>query len=103
MGYSPAVSESVLEAVGIHDHDYFDYDAGHFSEGQTRRLSMARLIVAERPVWLLDEPTASLDIGGEAIVSDLVRKHRAKGGVAVIATHHDLDVGPVETLTLGKR
>ena len=91
---------AALDAVGLGGLD--DNDAGHLSQGQTRRLALARLVAIRRPVWLLDEPTAALDTGGEAVVARLIRDHRAAGGVAVIATHHDLDIGPIETLTLGK-
>jgi heme exporter protein A len=90
---------AALDAVGLGGLD--NHDAGHLSQGQTRRLALARLVAIRRPVWLLDEPTAALDAGGEMVVTRLIRDHRAGGGVAVIATHHDLDVGPVETLTLG--
>lgn len=98
-GVGTAVSFA-LEAVGLGGLD--DHDAGHLSQGQIRRLALARLVAIRRPVWLLDEPTAALDAGGETIGAKLIRDHRAAGGVAVIATHHDLDVGPVETLTLGQ-
>jgi heme exporter protein A len=90
---------AALEAVGLGGLDHSD--AGHLSQGQTRRLALSRLVAIPRPIWLLDEPTAALDTGGEDLVARLIRDHRAQGGAAVIATHHDLDVGPVETLTLG--
>ena len=57
-----AISEA-LEAVGLGGLDH--HDAGHLSQGQTRRLALARLVAIPRPVWLLDEPTAALDTGGE--------------------------------------
>jgi heme exporter protein A len=76
------------------------HDAGHLSQGQTRRLALARLLAIRRPVWLLDEPTAALDAGGEELVAGLIRDHCAAGGVAIIATHHDIPVGDVQTLTL---
>ena len=57
------------------------------SAGQLRRLALARLLVAERALWLLDEPTAALDTDGAAMVEELVAEHRAAGGVVLIATH----------------
>jgi heme exporter protein A len=73
------------------------------SQGQTRRLALARLLIAERPIWLLDEPTAALDTGGEALVGRLVTGHCAAGGTVIAATHDDLNLGPlkVDTLRLG--
>jgi heme exporter protein A len=90
---------NALEIVGLGGLDR--HDAGHLSQGQTRRLALARLGAIRRPIWLLDEPTAALDTGGEDLVAQLIRDHRAAGGIAVIATHHDLPVGDVQTLTLG--
>lgn len=79
-------------------------DAGYLSAGQARRLAIARLLVADRPVWLLDEPLAALDSEGHRVVGDLIAAHLARGGLAVAATHDDLDLPPpakVETVTLG--
>jgi heme exporter protein A len=78
-----------------------DIEAGHLSAGQQRRLALARLLVTRRPIWLLDEPTASLDAEGEALVSTLIAEHVRAGGLAIVATHHDLAVDPTEIITLG--
>ncbi|MDB5506983.1 MAG: hypothetical protein JWR75_1621 [Devosia sp.] len=67
-----------------------DLDAGYLSAGQTRRLALARLLVAPRPFWLLDEPTAALDDEGAGLVARLIDAHLADGGVVIAATHHDL-------------
>ncbi len=64
--------------------------AGALSAGQKRRLGLARLLVTGRKVWLLDEPTVSLDAGSVALFADAVRAHLAGGGLALIATHIDL-------------
>jgi heme exporter protein A len=79
-------------------------EAGNLSAGQTRRLALARLLVSRRPLWLLDEPTASLDAEGEALVGALLSGHLAHGGLAVVATHQALALpagAPCETLLLG--
>jgi alpha-D-ribose 1-methylphosphonate 5-triphosphate synthase subunit PhnL len=62
-----------------------------FSGGEQQRVNIARGLAAERPILLLDEPTASLDAANRAVVVDLV-KARAKSGVAVIGIFHDEDV-----------
>ena len=62
------------------------------SAGQKRRLGLARLALAERPLWLLDEPTVSLDARSAARVADMVRRHCASGGIVVAATHVDLGI-----------
>lgn len=64
----------------------------HLSAGQRRRLGLARLAVAGRPVWALDEPTVSLDAEAVARFGTLVRGHLAAGGIAVIATHVELGI-----------
>jgi len=66
--------------------------AGTLSAGQKRRLGLARLMVTGRPVWVLDEPTVSLDAASVALFADAVRAHLAKGGSALMATHIDLGV-----------
>jgi heme exporter protein A len=74
--------------------------AGELSAGQKRRLGLARLLVTGRPIWLLDEPTVSLDVASVALFADVVRAHLSKGGVAVIATHVDLGLPEATTLDL---
>ncbi|UWR01558.1 heme ABC exporter ATP-binding protein CcmA [Ruegeria conchae] len=75
--------------------------AGNLSAGQKRRLGLARLLVTGRPIWMLDEPTVSLDRHAVQMFADAVRAHLGQGGSALIATHIDLgldgevwDVGP---------
>lgn len=60
------------------------------SAGQRRRVALARLLVAPRPLWLLDEPLAALDTEGQARVATLIAEHAAKGGLAIVATHQPL-------------
>jgi heme exporter protein A len=74
--------------------------AGELSAGQKRRLGLARLLVTGRPVWLLDEPTVSLDVASVALFADVVRAHLAAGGLAVIATHVDLGLPEATVLDL---
>ena len=57
------------------------------SAGQKRRLGLARLLVAPRRLWLLDEPTVALDADATARLLAAVRAHTAAGGLAVVATH----------------
>ena len=67
-----------------------DSPAAFCSAGQQRRLGLARLMVLNRPVWLLDEPTVSLDAASVKVFADLVAAHCAKGGVAIAATHIEI-------------
>ena len=74
--------------------------AGLLSSGLQRRLALARLLVAARPLWLLDEPTTALDAAARALVVEMIRDHLAGGGLAVIATHHDLGLVGAPELSL---
>lgn len=78
-----------------------DMPARALSQGQARRLALARLIVAPRPIWLLDEPAAALDAQGRAMLAELIDAHRAQGGIAVAAVHEPLGPTPDLSMTLG--
>ncbi|SIN96510.1 heme ABC exporter ATP-binding protein CcmA [Vannielia litorea] len=75
--------------------------AGSLSAGQKRRLGLARLLVTGRALWLLDEPTVSLDADSVALFAGVVRGHVAAGGAAVIATHIGLGLEEARVLELG--
>lgn len=74
--------------------------AGELSAGQKRRLGLARLLVTGRPVWLLDEPTVSLDQASVALFAGVLHQHLTAGGLAVIATHVDLGLPEASVLDL---
>ena len=78
-----------------------DIPAGYLSAGQKRRLALARLVVAERPLWLLDEPTVSLDASSVEVLIAAINAHLAAGGMAVIATHVPMALVPVQQIRLG--
>lgn len=77
-----------------------DFPAAYCSAGQKRRLGLARLLVIDRPLWLLDEPTVSLDVAAVETFAALVRAHVAGGGLAIAATHLPLDFGPGPEIAL---
>jgi heme exporter protein A len=64
-----------------------DIPAAYLSAGQKRRLGLARLACAHRPLWLLDEPAVSLDVASQNILKDMVAEHLRKGGIVVAVTH----------------
>jgi heme exporter protein A len=88
----------ILARVGL-DHAA-DSPASFLSAGQRRRLSIARLLTVQRPIWLLDEPTNALDSEGQSVFTALMTDHLARGGLIVAATHIPLGVAARE-LRLG--
>ncbi len=78
-----------------------DRPARTLSQGQARRLSLSRLILAPRPIWLLDEPAAALDANGKAMLAVIIDAHRAEGGLVLAAVHEPLGPTPSQTLTVG--
>lgn len=91
--------QPALDAFDL--NDLAERHAGSLSAGQKRRLGLSRLLVTGRPIWMLDEPTVSLDVSAVAMFADSVHAHLGQGGSALIATHIDLgldagvlDVGP---------
>jgi len=75
--------------------------AGYLSAGQRRRLSLARLLAVQRPIWLLDEPIAALDAAGQMILAHMMRQHLASGGLIIAATHGPLGLDGAKTLEMG--
>lgn len=75
---------------------------GVLSAGQRRRAGLARLLIAPRPLWLLDEPASALDRDGEALLASLLAQHRSAGGIVIAALHGDLRVTPDAVLELGR-
>ncbi|MCD7058395.1 heme ABC exporter ATP-binding protein CcmA [Pelagibacterium xiamenense] len=88
-GETGAVDDA-LEAAGL--GGLASVSAAVLSAGQTRRLALARLIAAKKPVWLLDEPTGALDAEGSEWVNALIGAHLERGGMAIIATHLPLGI-----------
>lgn len=80
-----------------------EYPAALLSAGQKRRLSLSRLALVPRLLWLLDEPTVGLDVASLEKLTQLLRGHLSGGGLAVVATHAPLSLTADATLTLGGR
>lgn len=93
--------EEVLDRVGL--WGYEDVPCRTLSAGQRRRVALARLLVTRVRLWILDEPFTALDPGGRRQIEQIVSAHVAQGGLAVLTTHHtvELDEGQVKILQLG--
>jgi heme exporter protein A len=93
--------EAALDAMNL--RGLSDRQAQNLSAGQKRRLGLARLLVSGRAIWMLDEPTVSLDTASVALFGKVVRAQLAGGGSVLIATHIDLGLPEAEVLDLTTR
>ncbi|WP_082537281.1 MULTISPECIES: heme ABC exporter ATP-binding protein CcmA [unclassified Aureimonas] len=87
-------TREALEAVGLSGAERSPF--GYLSAGQQRRASIARLLVARRPAWILDEPTGALDAASQALFAGLLAHHLEAGGLLVAATHQPLGIEALE-------
>lgn len=76
---------AALKRVGLWEQK--GLRAKSLSAGQSRRLSLARLLIKNAPLWILDEPAAAMDTQGREIIQDLLHEHIARGGCALLASH----------------
>ncbi len=90
--------ESALQAVGL--AALTDLPAAYLSAGQRRRLSIARLVSVQRPIWLLDEPTSALDSPSQKRLAELMQGHLAGGGMIVAAAHGPIGLERARELKL---
>lgn len=92
------VSESALSRLGL--AHVMDFPIRALSAGQKRRVALARLLVAHRPIWLLDEPTTALDVAAQALFAGVMREHLASGGLILAATHAPLGLAEARSVQL---
>lgn len=87
-GYLGGEVSQAVDALNL--RTLLDLETRYLSAGQKRRLSCARLLMAKRPLWLLDEPMAPLDTDHRALIAGLMRDHLAQGGMLIAAVHDPL-------------
>ena len=87
---SEAQALAALERLGMRSRA--DLPARVLSAGQKRRVLLARLLLREAPLWVLDEPFTALDAGGVALAAALLGEHLAAGGMAVVTSHQAVPV-----------
>ena len=98
LGGSDATIAPALDRIGL--APLAGVPAAYLSAGQRRRLGLVRLLLAPRPLWLLDEPTVSLDAAGCDMLAAIVTAHVVGGGIVVAATHIPLGIDRAAELRL---
>jgi heme exporter protein A len=100
-GRSDDAAQRVEHALAMFGLDRLaDIPARFLSAGERRRLGLARLGVADGPLWLLDEPTVALDRESVSRFTDALRQHLDRDGLAIVATHIDIDIPNAKILEL---
>lgn len=99
LGHAFLTVEEALDEVGLPSVAALPF--GYLSTGQRRRIAIASLLVSQSPLWLLDEPTAGLDLGSERRFSAMMQAHLEDGGIIVAATHVPLGIERAKELVMG--
>lgn len=104
-GYSVSEEQAwdVLKQIGLRGHE--DVPTKYLSQGQKRRVALARLLVSEAVVWVLDEPFTALDVAAVDMLQNVIKGHLARGGIVVLTTHQAVDLleDDIRLLELGKK
>lgn len=102
-GYAPEAAQmrSTLQNFGLHGREH--QLIRHLSQGQKRRVALARLMLTPSRLWVLDEPFVAMDDSGLSMLKNLIASHLAQGGLAVITSHQRVEIGsiPAQILELG--
>jgi len=85
-----------LERLGLAAYHHFP--AKILSQGQKRRLALARLVAEHKPLWILDEPLSGLDVDSASLMTTILMEHLAQGGLIIITSHQDINVETKTTL-----
>lgn len=81
---------ATLERLGLAAFRHFPSKI--LSQGQKRRLALARLLVEHKPLWILDEPLSGLDVDSVALMTTILIEHLSRGGLIIITSHQEIDV-----------
>lgn len=87
-----------LAFMGLNGREYLPTKV--LSQGQRRRVALARLLVCNTKLWILDEPLAALDVLAVKLIQQLLEQHLAGGGMVVMTTHQDIDITAVSKVHL---
>jgi heme exporter protein A len=101
LGGDPSRTAHVAALAALGLGHVIDFPTRLLSAGQRRRVALARLLIAERPLWLLDEPTTALDAAAQTALAGIMQAHLKDGGILVAAVHAPLGLESAQELRLG--
>jgi len=102
-GRYPMDDEVLIRALSGTGLEGFEHvPSRNLSAGQQRRVALARLLIADEPLWLLDEVFTAIDAQGVEAIEALLQQRADEGGAVVVTTHHDLDLPAMQRITLGE-
>ena len=84
------IIRATLERLGL--APYLHFPSKVLSQGQKRRLALARLFVQKKSLWILDEPLSALDVSSVALMTELLVDHLERGGMIVMTSHQEIEV-----------
>jgi len=93
-----SVAVAALRRMGLRGRETFPVKV--LSQGQRRRVALARLLISKAPLWILDEPLTALDTGAVGLMQELIGEHLNNRGMVIYTTHQALEVAGVETRRL---
>lgn len=99
-GYTVSEQQAAaaLRRMGLQRREHLPVKV--LSQGQRRRVALARLLIGDAHLWILDEPLTALDVGAVGLMQELIGEHLSKGGMAIFTTHQPLHVEGVQTRQL---
>lgn len=95
---SMAQANEALQYMGLGGRETLPVKV--LSQGQRRRVALARLLVCKTSLWILDEPLVALDVAAVKLIQELLQRHLQQGGMIVMTTHQEIDVTAVSTTQL---
>jgi len=99
-GQDTAQVDRALDAMAL--NPLVDVPVRMLSTGQLKRAALARIIISDSDIWLLDEPANGLDTESRARLESAIRDHRAAGGIVMVATHQALDLPGAVPVSIGE-
>lgn len=91
-------AKEALDHIGLHGREFLPVKV--LSQGQRRRVALARLLVCKTSLWILDEPLVALDVSAVKLIQELLERHLQEGGMVVMTTHQEIDITAVSTTQL---